>query len=141
LAVIEPAGIDPSTMTPVWGTVPPTLEGSSLAVGDGLVMPLDCGLFVLADVDGGRDEAEVGRAPVTPELEIMLGPEAVEPEGAVEELAGDEPPAGGAKLPVAAGVMAEDDREPPLGTGTCAGPASIWAAGVEEARLGAGGTG
>ncbi len=74
-------------------------------------------------------------------LGIWLGPEAVEPEGAIEELVGAEPAAGAVTVPIPAGVGAGDDREPLLGTDPSPGPASIWAAGVDEIWLGAAGTG
>ena len=108
----------------------------------GLVMPLAMGLVVLPAAVGGRDDDdEVGRAPVAAGLGIWLGPEAAEPEGAVEELVGAEPAAGAVTVPVPAGVVAGDDREPLLGTGPGPGPAGIWAAGVDEVWLGAAGTG
>ncbi len=149
--ISELAGIDPSTMALACGTVPPTLEAPRLAIvdgavmplTDGLVMPLTVGLVVLPAAVGGRDDDddEVGRAPVAVGLGIWLGPEAVEPEGAIEELVGAEPAAGAVTVPIPAGVGAGDDREPLLGTDPGPGPASIWAAGVDEVWLGAAVTG
>jgi len=89
------------------------------------VVPPAVGLVVLPAAVGGRDVGEEGRAPVVAGTGVWLVPEAVEPEGPVEELAGAEPVAGGGAVPVAAGVAMGAVGEPLLGAETGACPASI----------------